>query len=82
MTLAKTLVEDGRYCFTFSHATLDRLLQVGEYKIREGIVLSRNNLSKEGSVLYLPIYMTFCLNELTEQAPDAGADFSFAPALP
>ena len=65
-----------------SHAALDRLLQVGEYKIHEGVVLSRNNLSKEGNVLYLPIYMTFCLNELTEQAPDAGVDFSFAPALP
>lgn len=65
-----------------SHAALDRLLEVGEYKIREGVVLSRNNVSQEGKVLYLPIYMTFCLDELTEQSADATVDFSFAPALP
>lgn len=65
-----------------SHAALDRLLEVDEYKIREGVVLSRNNVTQEGKVLYLPIYMTFCLDELTELANDARSDFSFAPALP
>ncbi len=65
-----------------SHAALDRLLEVGEYKIREGAVLSRNNVSKEGKVLYLPIYMTFCLDELTELGAGADDGFTFAPALP
>lgn len=65
-----------------SHAALDRLLEVGEYKIGEGVVLSRNNVSKEGKVLYLPIYMTFCLDELTELGAGTDDGFIFAPALP
>lgn len=65
-----------------SHAALDRLLEVGEYKIKEGVVLSRNNVSKEDKVLYLPIYMTFCLDELTELGAGADDGFTFAPALP
>ncbi len=65
-----------------SHAALDRLLEVGEYKIKEGVVLSRNNLSCEGKLLYLPIYMSFCLDELTELRFDADDEFTFAPALP
>lgn len=62
-----------------SHAALDRLLDIRDYKIPEALVLSRNNLSREGRVTYAPLYMTFCLDELAET--DAG-DFSFAPALP
>lgn len=65
-----------------AHAALDKLLEVGEYKIQEAVVLSRNNLSREGKVLYLPIYMTFCLDELTELATDSDTDFVLAPALP
>lgn len=59
-----------------SHAALSRLLDVDEYRIREAVVLSRNNVSAEGPVLYAPIYMVFCLDELTEN--DVG-DFTFAP---
>lgn len=65
-----------------AHAALDKLLGVGEYKIREAAVLSRNNLSHEGKVLYLPIYMTYCLDELTELSAGSDADFVLAPALP
>ena len=61
-----------------SHAALNRLLDVGEYKIRDAIVLSRNNLSREGHILYAPLYMAFCLDELVE--PRDGDDFTFAPA--
>ena len=61
-----------------SHAALNRLLDVGEYKIRDAIVLSRNNLSREGRILYAPLYMAFCLDELVE--PRDGDDFTFAPA--
>ncbi len=62
------------------HAALNRLLRIDEYRIRDAIVLSRNNVSHEGPVLYAPIYMVFCLDELTERD---GGDFTFAPvALP
>ena len=61
-----------------AHAALDRLMSVGEYKIPEAVVLSRENLSKEGKVLYVPIYMTFCLDEFMEK-DDPNNDFSFAP---
>ncbi len=62
-----------------AHAALDHLLDLREYRIPEALVLSRNNLSQEGRVTYAPLYMTFCLDELTEAESD---DFSFAPALP
>lgn len=61
-----------------SHAALNRLLDVGDYKIMDAIVLSRNNLSREGRILYVPLYMAFCLDELVE--PRDGDDFTFAPA--
>ena len=59
-----------------SHAALDRLMKVEQYKIRNALVLSRNPLSREGRVLYAPIYMAFCLDELVERE---SAGFSFAP---
>ena len=59
-----------------SHAALNRLLAIDEYKIRNAIVLSRNTLSREGRVLYVPLYMVFCLNELTDSRNE---DFRFAP---
>ena len=59
-----------------SHAALDRLLDVGDYRIRNAIVLSRNQLEREGRVLYMPLYMAFCLDELVDPEFD---DFSFAP---
>ncbi len=62
-----------------AHAALDHLLGIRDYKIPEALVLSRNNLSQEGRVTYAPLYMTFCLDELTEADSD---DFAFAPALP
>ena len=62
-----------------AHAALDHLLGIRDYKIPEALVLSRNNLSQEGKVTYAPLYMTFCLDELTEES---AGDFSFAPALP
>ena len=61
-----------------AHAALDNLLAKPGLKIPEAIVLSRENVSQEGKVTYLPIYMTFCLDELVEREVDAG-DFRFAP---
>ena len=61
-----------------AHAALDRLMSVDEYKIPEAVVLSHKNLGKEGKILYVPIYMTFCLDEFIEK-DDPDNDFSFAP---
>ena len=46
-------------------------------KIRShaALVLSRNLLERYGCVLYVPLYMTFCLDELTDRET---GDFSFA----
>lgn len=62
-----------------SHAALDRLLGIDEYKIREAVVLSRLNVSVEDRVLYAPWYMAFCLDELTERED---TDFTFGPVVP
>jgi len=59
-----------------SHAALDRLVRMGDYKIRNAVVLSRNQLQREGPVLYVPLYLTFCLDEL---ADNERGDFTFAP---
>ena len=53
-------------------------MSVGEYKIPEAVVLSHENLCKEGKILYVPIYMKFCLDEFMEK-DDPNNDFSFAP---
>ena len=67
-----------------SHAALDRLVSIGEYKIKEALVLSRNNVSQEGRITYVPLYMSFCLVELTEagEAGEDEGDFTLAPAVP
>ena len=64
---------------TRSHAALDRLLAVREYRINNAVVISHTNIQREGAVLYLPFYTSFCLNQLTEQRESS---FTFAPALP
>lgn len=61
-----------------AHAALDHLLEMKDLKIPEGIVLSRENVDKDGKVTYLPLYMTFCLDELTEKESEAEG-FTFAP---
>lgn len=62
-----------------AHAALDHLLGVKNYKIRTPIVMSRNNLEEEGGILYLPFYMSSCLDEFVEQGSD---EFVFAPSMP
>ena len=59
-----------------SHAALDRLLGMGEYKIRDAIVISRNPLERDGRILYVPLYLTFCLDEFADRE---SSDFTFAP---
>lgn len=61
-----------------SHAALDKLMCTDGVKIPEAIVMCRSNVFKEGDVTYMPMYMSFCLDELTEKESEA-ADFTFAP---
>ncbi len=61
-----------------AHAALDKLLEASGANVSEGIVLSHANVSREDKVSYLPLYMTFCLDELVERESEA-ADFNFAP---
>lgn len=59
-----------------SHAALDRLLCINEYKLNQAAVFCSNNFSKEEKILYLPFYMTMFLDEFVEQE----IDFTAAPA--
>ena len=61
-----------------SHAAFDNLLSVSGSAIFEAFVLSRKNVSRDGKLTYLPLYMSFCLGELVEREDDA-TDFRFAP---
>lgn len=59
-----------------SHAALDRLLEAEKRGLGDAVVLSRNPFQREGRILYVPLYMAFCLAELTDCED---ADFVFAP---
>lgn len=59
-----------------SHAALDYLLKNKESRIKEAIVLCRNNVEVVGKVSYLPFYMTICLEEFGESSE---SNFVLAP---
>ena len=61
-----------------SHAALDKLMDKPGLGIPEAVVLCKENLFKEGRVTYVPWYMVFCLEELTEKEEEAEG-FFFAP---
>ena len=46
------------------HNAIDNLLSNSAYKIKEGIVLGSDNVSRESKITYLPIYMTMFLDEI------------------
>ena len=50
-----------------SHAAFDNLLSISGSAIFEAFVLSRKNVSRDGRLTYLPLYMPFCLAELVER---------------
>ena len=50
-----------------SHAAFDNFLSVSGSAIFEAFVLSRKNVSRDGKLTYLPLYMPFCLAELVER---------------
>jgi len=59
------------------HAALSNVLKNKEYNIRRAVVLSNDNLSESGKVLYVPIYMTMFLHHRAPQGP-----IVYKPELP
>jgi len=51
------------------HVALNNLLTNAEYGIRRAIVLSNENISVKGYVLYAPVYMTMFLHHHKQQGP-------------
>ena len=51
------------------HSALNNVMKNKEYGIRRAIVLSNENLSERGNVLYAPIYMTMFLHHREPQGP-------------
>ena len=52
-------VKSGNYFH--SHAALDNVLETAGYGAKQGIVLSRGNVERDGKVLYLPLYAVYLL---------------------
>jgi hypothetical protein len=46
------------------HNALSNLMSASEYALEEGFVLSDDNVSKDGKVTYLPVYMAGWLADL------------------
>ena len=59
------------------HSALNNVLKNKEYGIRRAIVLTNDNLSENGNVLYAPIYMTMFLYHQDPQGP-----MVYKPELP
>lgn len=51
------------------HVALDNVLRNAEYGIRQAIVLSNENLSVKGNVVYAPIYMLMFIQKKQEETP-------------
>lgn len=46
-----------------AHKALDNYMNVSDYHMEKGYVLSVGNIETEGNVIYLPIYMSYLLKE-------------------
>lgn len=55
------------------HKSLNNFLNVSDYHFERAYVLSTGNLSQEGKIIYLPIYMCYLLKE--KQLPKMIVDF-------
>jgi predicted AAA+ superfamily ATPase len=51
------------------HRALNNIMSMDEYDINDAIVLSNENLSTEGNILYAPIYMTMFITKKRIQSP-------------
>ena len=56
------------------HAAIDAVLSNPEYRIAQGVVLSRSNIMREGSITYLPLYAMFCLQDVCDLASTDGIE--------
>lgn len=59
------------------HSALSNVLANKEYHINRAIVLSNNNLSVKGNIVYAPVYMTMFMHHQAQIAP-----IIFKPELP
>ena len=57
-------VKSGRY--STKHAALDRLMSVENYGLTQAVVLHRDNVVDEKTILYLPVYMAALLKEMPQ----------------
>ena len=46
-----------------SHKALNNFMSVSDYHIEKGYVFSVGNVEVDGTVIYLPIYMSYLLKE-------------------
>ena len=46
------------------HAAIDALLANPEYRLEQGVVVSRSNVLRQGNVLNLPLYALWCLADV------------------
>lgn len=65
-------IKSGRTYRT--HAAIDAVLSNPEYRIAQGMVLSRSNVMREGATTYVPLYATFCLRDVCDLASASGVE--------
>lgn len=58
------------------HRALSNILSVTEFDIKEAFVLSNENISTDGSITYLPVYMAMFINNTPQQSITYTVDIS------
>ena len=58
------------------HRALSNILSVTEFDIKEAFVLSNENISTDGSITYLPVYMAMFINNTPRQSITYTVDIS------
>lgn len=58
------------------HRALPNILSVTEFDIKEAFVLSNENISTDGSITYLPVYMAMFINNTPRQSITYTVDIS------
>ena len=70
-------VKSGSYYH--AHAALGHVLDTAEYGVRLGIVFSRGNVERNGTVLYLPLYATWALSDVLGDSRAEGIKLEVKP---
>lgn len=58
------------------HRALSNILSVTEFDIKEAFVLSNENISTDGSIIYLPVYMAMFIDNTPQQSLTYTVDIS------